>query len=66
MKEKQILRVGQVWQLKPEIGSAKILISSLNSKERKVWASGYVDEVDPIISFDYLAENYDLIEGWNI
>lgn len=61
------INIGSVWVLKEnkESMAREVCVIGVNRKMRLVFLSGMPDMVQPIISFEYLIDTYDVNLGWN-
>lgn len=62
---KVTFRVGQVWHRKDNT-IEKVCIGALNIELRLLWINGWVDQVNPICTYEYLADIYEQEAGWEI
>ena len=57
------IRAGGVW--KGKVSEEKICVVSVNPKTKQVWVSGFIDEVDPVMTMEYLVKHYEPVEYWD-
>lgn len=56
------VKVGQVWRQKR--GGDIICVVSINPTTQEAFMCGVVDAVMPIFTYQYLTQNFKLLEGW--